>query len=79
MPSADVGGDVRRKRALAMGAVVYPAARNSDPFTGGDGCGVPNDSDDVPMSAHFGAQDTKAIFNVVVSDALDQARQNFLI
>jgi hypothetical protein len=80
-----IGGGRRRGtqksclELLAMGVVVHPAARNGDPFTGRDGCSVPNDGDDVPMSAHFGTQDAEAIFNVVVSNALDQARQNFLI
>jgi len=33
----------------------------------------------VTMPAHFGAQDAKAIFCVVVGDALDEAREHFLV
>ena len=32
----------------------------------------------VTMSARFGAQNTEAVFGIVVGDALDEAGQHFL-
>ena len=62
-----------------MGAVVNPAARGGDPFAGGYGGGMPDHSHDIPMPPRLGAQDAEAIFRIVIGDALDEARQNFLI
>ena len=82
MPSADVGGrgaQEPRLELLTVGAVVDPVARRGNPLAGRNGCGVPNDRHDVPMSAHFGAQDAEAIFGIVIGHAIDETRQNFLI
>ena len=78
MPSAEVGGDVRRKRVLAVGAVVDPIARCCDPLTGRNGRSVPDYCHNIPMPAHLGAQNAEAVLGIVVCDALDEARQNFL-
>jgi hypothetical protein len=80
MPSAEVGADVRKKRALNCWPWVRsltPFARGRDPFTGSNGCGVPHYGHDIPMPAHLGAQNAEAILGIVVGDALDKARQNF--
>jgi hypothetical protein len=37
-----------------------------------------DDSDDVTMTARLGSQNAKAILNIMVRDALDQAGKNFL-
>ena len=81
MPSAEVGGDVRRNRALnclAVGAVIHPIARRRDPLTGRNGRGVSNYRHNIPMPAHLGAQNAESVLGIVVGDALDEARQNFL-
>jgi hypothetical protein len=64
--------------SLAVGAVVNPIARGRDPLTGRNGGGVPNYGHHVPMPAHLGAQNAEAVLGIVVGDALDEARQNFL-
>jgi hypothetical protein len=33
---------------------------------------------DIPMPAHLGPQNAEAVLGIVVGDALDKARQNFL-
>jgi hypothetical protein len=38
-----------------------------------------NHSHDVTMTARVGPQDAKTVHRVVVGDALDDARQNFLV
>lgn len=62
-----------------MGAVIHPLPGGRDPLAGGYGGGMADHGHDIPMSSRLGAQDAKAIFNVVVGDALDEARQNFLV
>ena len=37
-----------------------------------------NHGHDIPMPAYLGAQNAEAVFGIVVGDALDKARQNFL-
>jgi hypothetical protein len=61
-----------------MSAVVDPIARGRDPLIGRNGCGVPNYGHHIPMAAHFGTQNAEPILEIVVGDALDEARQNFL-
>ena len=61
-----------------MGAVIHPLPGGRDPLAGGYGGGMADHGHDIPMPPRLGAQDAKAIFNVVVGDALDEARQNFL-
>jgi hypothetical protein len=76
MPSADVGGDVRRNRALkTVGAVVDPTARNGDPLTRRNTCGVANDGHDVTMTPRPCAQNAKTILGIMIGDALDETRQ----
>ena len=67
-----------RLELLAVGAVIDPFARGGDPLAGRDGCGVTNDGHHIPVAARLGTQDAKAIFNIVIGDALDQSSQNFL-
>jgi hypothetical protein len=61
-----------------MGTVVDPIARCRNPLTGRDRCGMSNHGHDLSVTAHLGAQNAKAILGIVVGDALDEARQNFL-
>ena len=52
MPSAEVGGDVRRNRALkllAVGTIVDPFAGGRDPLASGSGCGMANHGYDVTI------------------------------
>ena len=52
MPSAEVGGDVRRNRALkllAVGTIVDPFAGGRDPLANGNGCGMANHGYDVTI------------------------------
>jgi hypothetical protein len=82
MPSAEVGGEVRRNRALELltvCAVVYPVARRGNPLACTNRCGVPNDRHDVAMAPRLGAQDAESVLRIVVGDALNEARQNFLL
>ena len=62
-----------------MGAVVDPFVGGGDPLAGRNGCGMADHSHDITMPTHFGAQYAKAIVCVVVSDALNEARQYFLV
>ena len=62
-----------------MGAVVDPFAGGGDPLASRNGCGMAHHSHEVMMTARLGAQHAKAIHLVVVGDALDEGRQNFLI
>jgi hypothetical protein len=39
---------------------------------------VADDGHNVTMPAHLGAQNAEAVLGIVVGDALDKARQNFL-
>ena len=68
MPSAEVGGDVRRKprfELLAVGAVVDPFAGGRDPLADGNGGRIANHGHDVTMPASPGAQNAKTILGVV--------------
>ena len=80
MPSAEVGGEVRRNRALncAVGAVVDPSAGGRDPLASRNGCSMADNGDDVTMSARPSAKNAKTILGVVVGYSLDEARQHFL-
>ena len=81
MPSAEGRGRCAQKTSfelLAVGAVVDPFARGRDPLTGGNGRSVPDHGHDIPMPPHLGAQNAEAVLGIVVGDALDEARQNFL-
>jgi len=63
---------------LAVGAIVHPIARCRDPFTSRNDCGMSYHGHDIPMPAHLGAQNAEAVLGIVVGDAFDEARQNFL-
>jgi hypothetical protein len=54
------------------------AGPRRDPLTGRDGRGVADHSHDVTMTARLGSQNAKAILDIMVRDALDEARQHFL-
>jgi hypothetical protein len=81
MPSAEVGGDMRRNRALNCWPWVRslnPFAGGRDQLAGGNGCRMANHGDDVTMTARPGAHDAKTVLGVVVGYSLDEARQHFL-
>jgi hypothetical protein len=61
-----------------VGAVIHPIARRRDPLTGRNNCGVSDYCHNIPMSAHLGTQNAESVLGIVVGDALDEARQNFL-
>jgi hypothetical protein len=63
---------------LAVGAIIHPIARCRDPFSSRNNCGVTHHGHDIPMPKHLGAQNAETVLGIVVGDALDQARQNFL-
>ena len=67
-----------RLELLAVGMVVNPVARGSDPFSGGDRGGVADDSDQVAMSTRLDPENAEAILSVVERDTFDKACQNFL-
>jgi hypothetical protein len=67
-----------RFELLAMGAVVEPFARRGDPLACGDGGGVADGGHQITVTARLDADDTEAVLNIVVRDALDEAGQNFL-
>jgi hypothetical protein len=67
-----------RLELLAVGAVVDPFARCRDPLTGRDSCGMSDHGHEITMPARLGAQNAEAVLGVMVSDALDEARQHFL-
>ena len=73
------GAQEARFELLAVGAVVDPFARGGDPFAGRNGCGVADHGHNVTMPARLGTQNAKAILCVVVGDALDEAREHFLV
>jgi len=63
---------------LAMGAVVDPFAGCGHPLTGRYGGRMADDRCQFPMAARLHAQDTKAIFDIVECNALDQAGESLL-
>ena len=62
-----------------MGSVVHPSAGGRDPLAGRYDCGMTDDGHDVPKTTRLDAQNAEAVFRVVVSDALDESRQNFVV
>jgi len=68
----------RRDTACMLVERIHPIARCCDPLTGRNGCGVSNYRHNIPMPAHLGAQNAESVLGIVVGDALDEARQNFL-
>ena len=75
MPSAEVGGDVRRKRALNCWPCVRSLIHSPD---GCYGCGMADNGHDVTMTTRLGSQNAKAVLDIMVRDALDEAGKNFL-
>ena len=81
MPSAEVGGEVRRNRAielLAVGAVVDPLARRGDPLARASGCGITDQRQNITMAARLRPKDAKPVLGIMVGYPLDMARENFL-
>ncbi len=78
MPSADVGGDVRRKRALNCWPWVRSFTQSPDAVIHSPAAMVAACPTTVPMPARLGAQNAEAVLGIVVGDALDEARQNLL-
>src|ERR1700722_8168071 len=60
---------------LAMGTVVDPVPRCGDPLAGRYCRGVTHHGDEVALAPRLDPNDTKAVFGVLVCDALDQPRQ----
>jgi hypothetical protein len=72
------GAHKARLELLAVGAVVDPFARRCDPLASGDHRGVTDDGGQVAVTPRLDADNAEAVLSVVVSDALDDAGQNFL-
>jgi hypothetical protein len=80
MPSADVGVEVRRMgfELLAVGAVIDPVSRCSNPFTRRDYRCVADHGHEFSMPARLRPQHAEAVLDIVERDALDEARQHLL-
>jgi hypothetical protein len=81
MPSAEVGADVRRKRALNCWPWVRSLTHSPEAVIHSPAAtarSVADHRQDIPMPAHLGAENAEAVLGIVVGDALDKARQNFL-
>jgi hypothetical protein len=62
-----------RLELLTVGLVVDPITCRGDPLAGGDHGRVPDDGDEVAMSARLDAQNAEAVVRIVVGDALNGA------
>ena len=62
-----------------MGTVIDPFARGGNPLASGDHRGVPNHGDEFTVAACLDPQNAEAVLLIVVRNALDEARQNFLV
>ena len=81
MPSAEVGGDVRRNRALNCWPCVRSLTHSPDAVIHSPAAIVaacPTTRHDIAMPARLGPQHAKAILDVMVRDALDETGKNFL-
>ena len=67
-----------RPELLAMGVIVNPVARGSDPFSGSDRGGVADDRDQIAVSTRFDPENAEAILSVVERDTFHKTRQDFL-
>jgi hypothetical protein len=72
------GAHKARLELLAMGAVINPLARCGDPFASRDGGGMSHGGHQFAVPARLDADNAEAVLGVVVSDELDEARQNLL-
>ena len=82
MPSAEVGAEVRRKRALNCWPwmrSLTPCPGRGQPFPGRDGRGMADDRHQVAAAARLDPQDAEAAVDVMEGDALDGAGQDFLV
>jgi hypothetical protein len=73
MPSAEVGVDVRRKRALDCWPCVRSLTHSPEAVihsSAGNGCGMANHGHDILMPPYLGAQNAEAVLGIVVGDAL---------
>ena len=73
------GAQEPRFELLAVGAVVDPFTGRRDPLAGGNGRRMPDDSHDVTVPTRLSAQNAEAIIDIVVSDALDEAGEDFRV
>ena len=72
MPSAEVGGDGRRNRALNCWPCVRSLTHSPDAVIHSPAaivCGMPDNGHDITMTARLGAQHAKAILGVMIRDA----------
>ena len=67
------GAHEARLELLAMGAVVDPFARRSDPLTGRDRGSVANNGHEVAVAARLYPQHAEAVLGIVEGDPLDDA------
>jgi hypothetical protein len=67
-----------RLELQAVGVVVNPVARGSDPFAGRDRGGMADDRDQIAMSTRIDPENAEAVVGIVKGDALNKAREHFL-
>src|SRR6266568_3174982 len=82
MPSTGVGAEVLRNRALnwcPSGTVVDPVAGGCNPLAGRYRGGMADQGDQLAVATGLNPQDAKAVLGVLVSDALDQSGEHFVI
>jgi hypothetical protein len=64
---------------LAMGAIVDPLARGSDPLAGADRGGMAENGDQVAVATRLDPEHAEAVVGVVEGDALDQAGEDLAV
>jgi len=78
MPSAEVGGDVRRNRALNCWPCVRSLTHSPEAVIHSPAAMVAAWPTTVTMPARLGPQNAKTILGIMVRDALDEAGKNLL-
>ena len=74
MPSAEVGGDVRKNRALNCCPCVRSLTHSPDAVIHSPAAMVAasDNGHDITMATRLGPQNAKAILDIMVRDALDE-------
>ena len=81
MPSAEVGGDVRRNRALNCCPCVRSLTHSPDAVIHSPAamdCGMADDGYDVTMTTRLGPQNAKPVLSIVVGYPFDETCKHFL-
>src|SRR5208337_1750825 len=73
------GSHKPRLELLAVGPVVDPITRGSDPLAGGDRGRVADDSDEIPMSARLYTQHAEAAFGIMERHSLNGAGEHLAV